>query len=85
MKLNIGTLNYSGILLSPYEFYGDFEDSLSLAKIGQQFLKLLEKEVKKLEWDFGKLDQEWQKERYCPLYNPTSGVRNTFMMNKFDF
>ena len=44
-----------------------------------------ENSVQKLEWDFGKLDQEWQKERYCPLYNPTSGVRNTFMMNKFDF
>ena len=85
ITLNVANLNYSGILKSPYEFYENDADGIEKAEIGSIFYKLVEEEGEKFEWDFGKLDKFWQEKRYSPLYQPSCGINNIFMMNRREF
>ena len=39
-SLNVATLNYSGILLSPYEFYASDEENKIIAKFSDTFYRL---------------------------------------------
>ena len=79
--LNIATLNYSGILLSPYEFYASEEENKVISRCSETFFKLAEEEFPefgdkaKFKWEMGKIDQIWQKERYSPIYSPTCGLK----------
>jgi len=76
-ELKVSTLNYSGILDSPYEFYSNELEKKEnqVSKITHELLKLRpgynEKDFK---WKLGKIDQKCQKERYSPLYCPEVGV-----------
>ena len=79
VTLTIATLNYSGIIRSPYEFH-EAGDSFK-ALIGQYFYEFAEEE--NLRWDFGKLDVIWQEGRFSPLYMPDCGIKNqTYMMGQ---
>lgn len=73
--LKIMTLNYCGIMNSPYEFYcADFKDELEA--IGEIFKQLIssyfpsfDEEVKegKFEWNMGKVDHQFRS-RYSPMF-----------------
>lgn len=41
--VNVATLNYSGILLSPYEFYASEEENQVISKCSETFFKLAQK------------------------------------------
>lgn len=71
-ELAITSLNYSGILLSPFEFYSEdyWEDEQELSKC---FRTLLTESVanfdpKTYKWGIGKIDKDLQRQRYSPLY-----------------
>ena len=80
-KLRIGCLNYSGIMLSPFEFYSDNSD---LKQIGDNFkVRVLkefcdgdENKLKKFKWSFTAIDKKFKRTRYCPLYNPEVGTKD---------
>ena len=90
--LKIATLNYSGILLSPYEFYASEEENKVISKCSETFFKLAEKEFpefaekSKFKWEMGKIDTIWQKERYSPIYSPTCGIKNNvYLVDEKEF
>ena len=63
----MATLNYSGILISPYEFYASQEENKLISKYSDTFYQLAEKEFpnfsdkNKFKWEVGKLDKLWQR------------------------
>lgn len=63
-KLKIASLNYSGILKSPYEFYeprskGELNELTAKFLIGLEFVGVTIEE-KFFDWDFSILEKEWQ-------------------------
>lgn len=71
-ELVVATVNYSGILYSPFEFYSE-ESYLEEEKMSKCFRKLLEEsyqnfDPKTFKWGLGKVDQKLQKERYAVIY-----------------
>ena len=82
--LTVATLNYCGIMNSPFEFYCD--DYLTqLKSIGQQFVELLPKyfpefDKKTFKWNMGKIDLKYRN-RYSPMFIINAGIKadNTFM------
>lgn len=75
----IATLNYSGILLSPFEFYSE-ELRDDEQKISSCFRKNMIKivgekaEEKGYKWKMGKIDQKMQRDRYTPIYGNNIGI-----------
>ena len=89
--LNIATVNFSGILLSPFEFFSEDnweeEERLSICfkeilieKAGKE--KLVEG---KFQWGLGKIDKDMQKQRYSPIYNPNAGLENGKLIDEGTF
>ena len=82
--LTVATLNYCGIMNSPFEFYCD--DYLTqLKQIGQQFVELLPKyfpefDKKTFKWNMGKIDLKYRN-RYSPMFIINAGIKEdkTFM------
>lgn len=73
----VATLNYGGILNSPFEFYSNHQDEEKI--ISQHFRDLIahyypDFDPKTFSWKIGKIDQKIQKQRYTPIYSPTAGV-----------
>jgi hypothetical protein len=83
--ISVISLNYSGILLSPFEFFSKetpvmSEIETTLSDIYKTLLKEYHpefsenKKENKFKWSLGKIDQKMQEERYSPLYNKGAGV-----------
>lgn len=81
----VGTLNYGGILNSPFEFYSNEQDEER--KISDVFVQLLphyypDFSKDTFAWKIGKIDQKIQKQRYTPIYSATVGVEDGKFINK---
>lgn len=78
-EMVVATINYSGILLSPLEFYSQDHEKIE-KEVSQCFKKLLEEDPsfdsKTYKWSLGKIDQKLQKERYTPIYRESAGIEN---------
>lgn len=73
------TLNYGGVLKSPFEFYSEEEqEERQLSEIYCKLLPLYIKGFDKegFEWDVGQIDKRLQEKRYSVLYNESVGVDN---------
>lgn len=87
--IHVSSLNYCGILKSPFEFYsGSFHSDLK--KLSQIFDKLKAKYVKipadkPFSWQFSKLDKKIKEKRYCPLYNLHAGIVDNKFVSKRTF
>jgi hypothetical protein len=74
----VATLNYCGIMNSPFEFYcEDFKEELK--EIGQLFVKLIpnyfpEFNEKTFKWDMGKIDLKYRT-RYSPMFTIEAGIK----------
>lgn len=80
--LTVATLNYCGIMNSPFEFYCD--DYLTeLKDISKEFLELIpiyfpQFDKSNFAWNMGKVDQKIRT-RYSPMFYLMVGIEN----NKF--
>lgn len=80
----IGTLNFSGICLSPFEYH---DCSVEKDFMSFKFEEVMKNYIKdeKFVWDVGKIDQKLQKERYTPIYNRDAGVHDNKLVSKEEF
>lgn len=87
--LTVATLNYCGIMNSPFEFYcEEFENQLK--DISVIFLSLLPKYIPNFskdtfKWDLGKIDVKLRIGRYSPMFTPEVGVEQGKFLNRADF
>ena len=76
-QLRVATLNYSGILKNPFEFYTR-EGKEQQEKLSDLFALLMENNSKTsgedFKWNMGPIDQRMQVERYTPIYRKGAGV-----------
>lgn len=76
--LTVATLNYCGIMNSPFEFYCDgFTNELE--QLSAIFVGLLPKyfpafNKDKFKWEFGKLDVQFRIGRYSPMFDLGTGI-----------
>lgn len=87
--LTVATLNYCGIMNSPYEFYCE-EIELELKEISAIFLALLPKyfpnfNKEKFKWEMGKVDVKIRIGRYSPMFKVDVGIENGKFLSKADF
>ena len=85
-SLTIATLNYCGIMNSPFEFYCD--DYLTeLKDISKEFVELLPTYFKDFDkatfkWNMGKIDLKFRN-RYSPMFSMRAGIdENDNFMSK---
>ena len=77
--LTVATLNYCGIMNSPFEFYCD--DYLTeLKDISKQFVNVIPRyfptfNKTNFKWEMGKIDLKFRT-RYSPMFYLTSGIEN---------
>jgi hypothetical protein len=70
--LIVATLNYCGIMNSPFEFYcAEYQNELQ--KISEIFTSLLPKYIpnfvkEKFVWEMGKIDVKFRVGRYSPMF-----------------
>ena len=87
--LTVATLNYCGIMNSPFEFYCE-EMELELKEISSIFLSLLPRYIpnfnkEKFKWEMGKIDLKVRVGRYSPMFQADVGIINGKFINKADF
>ena len=72
-SLIVGTLNFSGICFSPFEYH---DCSVEKDFMSSKFQDIMAQYIKddKFVWDVGKIDQKMLKERYTPVYRNDVGV-----------
>lgn len=74
----MATLNYCGIAFSPFEFYfSDYNEELK--EISSIFRKLVPQYVPNFneatfKWEMGKIEKNFKKKRYSPMFDPEVGV-----------
>ena len=76
-----GTLNFSGICISPFEYHDSSADKDIMS---EKFLQIMKRDIKdqKFMWDVGKIDQHLQKNRYTPIYNSDIFVEKNKLVNR---
>ena len=79
--LKVATLNYSGIITSPYEYHE--QESEDEQKINHTFIEMVKKyheggeyfdDPGKFKWEMGNIDVKW-KERFSPVNIESCGVK----------
>lgn len=87
--LTVATLNYCGIMNSPFEFYCE-EYEPELKEISSIFLSLIPRYVptfnkEKFKWEMGKIDLKVRVGRYSPMFKVDIGIENGKFVNRVDF
>ncbi len=87
--LTVATLNYCGIMNSPFEFYCEqFENQLKqISKIFEgllpQYFPKFSKD--KFKWEMGKVDVKIRVGRYSPMFTLDVGIENNKFINRQEF
>ena len=89
-KLVAASLNYSGILNSPFEFYSSKNDhaETELSKLFQINLNEMLGKMengKDFDWKISDIDKVLQKDRYTPIYRDTVGIKGQKLVSTKDF
>ena len=85
MQIKVGSLNFSGINISPFEYYDGSQEKTHLNHL---FIKKLSAEYKQLFAEspkLAKIDKSFQKDRYTLLYRSDVGVVRGKLINKKEF
>lgn len=82
--LTVASLNYCGIMNSPFEFYCD-DYYNELKDISNEFVAILPKYFPKFnktsfKWEMGKIDLKFRN-RYSPMFDMQAGIENNKFMN----
>ena len=87
-ELALTSVNYSGILLSPFEFYSEdlMNEESSLSNCFKVLLAdSIKGDSKDFKWGLGKIDKDLQKERYSPLYRADAGLVDGQLIDQATF
>ena len=88
-SISVATLNYCGIMYSPFEFYSE-EYKKELENISSIFTRLLPNYLpdfnpKEFKWTMGKLDLKFKIGRYSPMFRLQTGVEDGHFLNQEQF
>ena len=87
--LTVATLNYCGIMNSPFEFYCE-EYEIQLKDISNIFASLIPKYYpgfvkEKFKWEMGKVDLKIRVGRYSPMFKAETGIEDGKFLSRRDF
>ncbi len=87
--LTIATLNYCGILSSPFEFYSQ-ENQQEQARISKIFRQLIPQYIpnfneSNFQWKMGKIGKDIQKGRFSLMFDPSAGSNGERFLNRAEF
>jgi hypothetical protein len=85
----VATLNYCGILASPFEFYSQ-ENQEQQARISKIFRQLIPHYVpafddQKFQWKMGKIGKDIQKGRFSLMFDPSACSDGHRFLNRAEF
>lgn len=85
MQIKVGSLNYSGINISPFEYYDGSAEKTHLNHLFVEKLSAGSKQLFAESPQLAKIDKSFQKGRYTLLYRSDVGVVRGQLLNKKEF